>query len=83
MNIYDGSIIFNLPTVNQAGCLKYLRSGKLASGLWNNKIRMWNTTTGIELPSLTGHTAHIFSIEELSNNYLASGSADMTIKIGI
>jgi len=59
----------------------YLQNGYLASGSGDKTIKIWNTHTGSEIRTLTGHTSEIFSLAVLPNGFLASVSEDKTIKI--
>ncbi len=43
--------------------------------------QIWDTTTGKELRTLNGHNRSVYSLAVLSNNTLASGSGDYTIKL--
>lgn len=54
----------------------------LASGSDDNTIKLWNTSTGYLIRTLTGHTDSVRSVK-FSNelNYLASGSKDSAVKI--
>ena len=58
-----------------------LPDGTLASGSWDDTIKIWDTNTGDCLKTLTGHTDSIISLTVLSDGTLASGSNDKTIKI--
>jgi WD40 repeat protein len=60
--------------------LAVLPNGYLASGFYL-EIKIWNTDTGSEIRTLTGHTDWVYSLAVLPNGYLASGSQDKTIKI--
>ena len=61
--------------------LAVLPNGYLASGSWDNTIKIWDTETGSEIRNLTGHTNWVRALAVMPNGYLASGSADTTIKI--
>jgi WD40 repeat protein len=49
---------------------------QIACGLFGSNINIYNLTTSDLLKSLNGHTNIIYSIEILSENFIASGSAD-------
>ena len=54
----------------------------LASGSFDNSIRIWDVETGRELRSLTGHTGVIRSIVcSPDGKWLASGSNDKTLRL--
>ena len=52
----------------------------LASGSWDNTIRLWDVRTGTHLLTLTGHTDGVSSVVFSSDGKtLASGSSDGTV----
>ena len=54
----------------------------LASGSWDDTIKLWNPRTGIVLKTLEGHTGVVWSVAfHPDGNTLASASADETIKL--
>ena len=54
----------------------------LASGSYDNTIRLWNSSTGAPLNTLTGHTRWVHSVAfSPDGNTLASGSWDNTIRL--
>ena len=54
----------------------------LASGSYDNTIRLWNVQTGIHLRTLTGHTGRVYSVMfSPDGQTLASGSYDNTIRL--
>ena len=54
----------------------------LASGSWDNTIKLWEVDTGDELRTLTGHTGGVNSVVfSPDGTLLASGSRDNTIKL--
>ena len=61
--------------------LAVLPDGTLASGSWDNTIKIWNTTTGDIIRTLTGHSDWVRTLAVLPDGTLASGSTDTTIKI--
>ena len=80
----DGiSIQSNILTQNVISTLQFSADGKyLAGGGTDNSIRIWETDTGKEKNTLSGHLGRINSmIFFQENNYLASGADDGLIKI--
>ena len=54
----------------------------LASGCWDNTIKLWSVTTGREIRTLTGHNNRVTSVAISSDGQiLASVSGDNTIKL--
>ncbi|MFQ5630042.1 MAG: WD40 repeat domain-containing protein, partial [bacterium] len=54
----------------------------LASGSWDNTVRLWDTKTSRELDVLSVHNAPVTSVAFYSNGrLLASGSRDKTIRL--
>ena len=54
----------------------------IASGSWDNTIRLWNADTGTHIRTLTGHTDGIWSVAfSPDGTTLASGSRDDTIRM--
>ncbi|RKZ48455.1 MAG: hypothetical protein DRR00_19485 [Candidatus Parabeggiatoa sp. nov. 3] len=65
------------------GCLAFSPNGEsLASGSWDNTIKLWNVKSGQLLQTLEGHQDLVLSIAFSFNGlFLVSGSADNTIKL--
>jgi WD40 repeat protein len=61
--------------------LAVLPHGKLASGGWDNTIRIWDIATQRCESTLRGHDDGVYSLAVLSHGKLASGSFDDTIRI--
>jgi len=54
----------------------------LASGSWDNTIKLWDVANGSEVRTLSGHSAIVHGIAFSPNGkLLASGSEDVTIKL--
>ena len=56
-------------------------TNKLASGSFDNTIKIWNLDSSKCVKTLVGHKSSVVSLQLLANNKLASGSFDNTIKI--
>ena len=54
---------------------------RLASGAWDNSIKVWDMLSGLCLATLTGHRNCVAAVEALGVDELASSSYDGTIKI--
>jgi len=63
--------------------LAFSPDGKiLASGGYDNRIRLWDPDTGKELPSLEGHTSYVNCIAfSADGRWLASGSQDNDLRL--
>ena len=54
----------------------------LASGSWDNTVRLWRVRDGALLRTLKGHTAWVFSVVfSPDGRLLASGSGDGTVRL--
>jgi WD40 repeat protein len=56
-------------------------NGNLASGYFDNTIKIWNPNNETLINTLKGHTSSVNSLTALSNGNLASCSDDGTVKI--
>lgn len=68
---------------NEVWDLKIFDEEKLLSGSRDQKIKLWDIKTGINIHTFNGHTDKVNCICVLSNELFASGSDDKTIKIWI
>ena len=57
-------------------------STKLASGSYDNTVKVWDVSTGENITTLEGHTSWIFSVAfSPDGTTIASGSYDNTVKV--
>ena len=63
----------------RALCL--LPDGRLASGSYDNTIRLWDVAAGAETARLEGHSGRVDALCLLPDGRLASGSWDRTIRL--
>ena len=61
--------------------LAVLPDSNLASGLYDNTIRVWDAASGACLLTLASHTSAVFALAVLPEGKLVSGSADKTIRV--
>jgi WD40 repeat protein len=66
---------------NWVRALAVLQNGDLASGSYDNTVKIWNANDGTLKRTLTGHTSYVDALAVLQNGDLASGSLDKTVKI--
>ena len=57
----------------------------ILSGAWDNTLKLWSTTSGLNIKTFNGHTGWVnsvcFSPNYLQDNLILSGSLDRTIKL--
>ncbi len=54
----------------------------MASGSWDNTIKLWDIGSQSELATLRGHSGGVNSVAfSADGKYLASGSSDKTVKL--
>ena len=61
--------------------LAVLPDGRLASGAFDNTIKLWDPATGQLQATLEGHSGYVFALAVLPDKRLASGAGDGTIKL--
>ncbi len=54
----------------------------LASGSWDNTVKLWSLESRKEVTTLQGHSSDVYSVAfSPHSKYLASGSKDKTVKL--
>ena len=66
---------------SEVRALTLLADGRVASGCWDNIIRIWDPSTGAEAARLEGHTESVRALAVFADGRLASGSDDATIRL--
>ena len=66
---------------NIVECMILVKPRELASGSWDDTIRIWDMDTGECTRLLKGHTWGVFSLLTLPDSRLLSGSYDGSIKV--
>jgi WD40 repeat protein len=74
------------PNFNTLGirCLKYLPfiNGYVASGSADNySVNVWDSLTWTLIQKYTNHTNYVYSLDQIDNDTMVSGSIDQTIRI--
>jgi WD40 repeat protein len=72
-------IVFNQDITD----LKYLpfTNGYLASASQDRTVNLWNTLTWTSIQRYTNHSSYVYSLDQIDNDTMVSGSSDKTIKI--
>ncbi len=78
---FDGTIVRKLVNTADISSLAFLSSFRLACGLTNFHIIIWDLKEYKIANVLRGHLGKVNSLVELANGHLASASDDKTIKI--
>ena len=65
----------------RVAALCLLPDGRLASGAWDNTIRLWDVAAGAETARLDGHSGTVAALCLLPDGRLASGAHDNTIRL--
>jgi WD40 repeat protein len=61
--------------------LAVLPDGRLASGAFDNTIKLWDPASGQLQATLKGHSGPVMALAVLPDGRLASGANDRTIKL--
>ena len=63
--------------------LKYLpfKNGYVASASADKTVNVWDTLTWTSIQRYTNHTMTVFSLDQIDNDTMVSGSDDRTIQI--
>ena len=83
MKIYDANknVMYSLPAhINIIQHIKLLSDGNLVSCSTDNKIKLWNPTTGSLVKIFSGHTDTVFQVDQIDSDTIVSGSFDYTIR---
>jgi WD40 repeat protein len=63
--------------------LKYLpyKNGYVASASDDTTVNVWDTLTWTSIQTYTNHTDRVYSLDQIDNDTMVSGSSDFTIRI--
>jgi WD40 repeat protein len=83
--LYNNSLTLISPNfhTNAIWHLKYLpfKDGYVASASADNTVNIWDTLTWTSIQRYTNHTSFVFSLDQIDNDTMVSGSYDQTIQI--
>lgn len=76
-------LVHSLPESDAVGVVAFSPDGKrLAAGTEQSGVKIWDTATGNQLATLSGHNSRVSSLSfSADGSRLASGSWDRTVKI--
>jgi WD40 repeat protein len=83
---FDNNTFINITTnfhTNRIRHLKYLpfKNGYVASASEDKTVNVWNTLTWTSIQRYANHTNWVWSLDQIDNDTMVSGSQDNTIRI--
>ena len=77
-----GNLTGHLTTNSLVSSLAFNQNGLLASGSWDDTVKLWNVTARAVIKTLTpGHVANVNAVAFRSDGLLASGGDDNNVRI--
>jgi len=61
-------------------CLPF-KNGYVSSASQDNTVNVWNTLTLVSIRKYNNHTMEVYSLDQIDNDTMVSGSEDQTIRI--